>query len=129
MDPGIIITGGIGILTTFCSGFFTYLFSKRKYNAEVDSKTIQNLSGSMEVYNKITKDLEKKIDTYIGMAEENRVEVIRLKGIVYRLINKVCVDGTCTARQPYSAEEVEEILGIINNPQYNEADLKKNRTE
>lgn len=113
MDLGVIITALIGIVTTFSSSLITWIFSRRKYNAEVDNKTLQNLSGSVEVYNRITQDLEKKIDSYIELSEQNRLEVIRLKGIVYRLINKICTDGTCTNRQPYTTEEVEEIMGIL----------------
>lgn len=113
MDPGILITAGIGAFTTFFSGFVTWLFSKKKYNAEVDSTTIKNLSSSVDVYKAIVKDLENKIDSYIEVSEKNRIEVIRLKGIVYRLINKVCTDGTCTNRQPYTTEEVEEIMGML----------------
>lgn len=123
MDVGVLITAGIGIFTTFCSGLFTWLFSKKKYNAEVDSKTIENVSSSLEVYKNIVSDLERKIDSYIAISEENRLEVIRLKGIVYRLINKVCTDGTCTNRQPYSAKEVEDIMGMLN-----ETDIKKNKS-
>lgn len=113
MDPGVLITAGIGVVTTFCSSLITWVFSKRKYNAEVDNKTIENLASSVEVYKTIVSDLEKKIDSYIQISEDNRLEVIRLKGIVFRLINKVCTDGTCTNRQPYSVEEVEEIMGMI----------------
>lgn len=115
MDIGIIITAAIGIVTTFCSSLITWLFSKKKYNAEVDSQTISNISESIEVYKKVVNDLETKIDSYIDMAEKNRVEVIRLKNIVYRIINKVCTDGRCTTRQPYTAKEVKEIMGILND--------------
>ena len=34
MDLGVLITAGIGTVTTFCSAFFTFIFSKKKYNAE-----------------------------------------------------------------------------------------------
>lgn len=124
MDFGILVTAGIGIVTTFCSGLFTWLFSKRKYNAEVDSKTLDNISRSVEVYKAIVTDLEKKINSYIEVAEDNRLEVIRLKGIVYRMINKVCTDGTCINRQPYTTEEVEEIMGMIKKDE-NEKDSRK----
>lgn len=114
MDLGILITACAGVLTSFMASFATWFFSRKKYNAEVDNTTIENLSKSVEVYKTIVKDLETKIDSYIGVSEENRLEVIRLKGIVFRIINKVCVDGSCINRQPYSAKEVEEIMGIIS---------------
>lgn len=115
MDLGIIITGAIGIITTFCSGLFTYLFSKRKYNAEVDSKTLENLSDAMQAYDKIVHDLNLRLTDYMKLSEENRVEVVKLKGIVYRLISKVCTDGKCTLRQSYTEEEVKEILGLLDD--------------
>lgn len=38
-----IIIALIGIIATGCSSFFTYIFTKRKYNAEVDHQMIENL--------------------------------------------------------------------------------------
>lgn len=36
----ILITGGVGILTTIAGSFATWVFAKKKYNAEVDTNLI-----------------------------------------------------------------------------------------
>lgn len=113
---GTLIASLIGVVTTFVSGFTSYLFARRKYNAEVDNQTVRNVADSLKVYKDIVADLEDKIDAYIEVAETNRVEVIRLKGIIHRMINKICTDGTCTSRIPYTTEEVKEILGMLDEP-------------
>ena len=53
MDLGILVTAGIGTVTTFCSAFFTFLFSKKKYNAEVASTQISNMQASLDIYQEI----------------------------------------------------------------------------
>ena len=43
IDIGILITGGIGIVTTVASGFTSWFFTSNKYNSEVDNNVIQNM--------------------------------------------------------------------------------------
>ena len=43
MNIDVIITAIIGVCTTAASSLITWLFSKRKYNAEVDNNVISNL--------------------------------------------------------------------------------------
>ena len=37
IDVGILITGGIGIITTIASGWASWFFARKKYNSEVDN--------------------------------------------------------------------------------------------
>lgn len=111
MDFGVLITAGIGIVTTFFSGFFTWLFSKRKYNAEADSSEIDNLKKSMKLYQELLEDCNKKLQFYITMSEENRIEVFRLRDIVYRLLNNSCLLLGCEKRQFYTEDQIRDILG------------------
>lgn len=112
MDIGVIITACIGVVTTFCSGLFTWLFSKKKYNAEVDSNVIENLKRSIEVYETMIRDLQKRLDFYVNIAEENRVEMYRVKNVMLQLLDNVCTDKTCMNRKYYTDEEIKEILGM-----------------
>lgn len=114
MDIGVIITAGIGVVTTFCSGFFTWLFSKKKYNAEVDSDVIENLKKSIEVYETMIIDLQKRLDFYVNIAENNRVEMYRVKNVMLQLLDNVCTDKTCMSRKYYTEEEIRGILGVAN---------------
>ena len=109
IDWGIIITGAVGIVTNFV----TWFLARRKYNTEVDSNEIENLRKSLEFYENIVKDNNKKLAFYIDLAENNRVEVYRLKGVIHRLLNNSCLDNGCIKRQFYTEEQIRDILGEI----------------
>ena len=111
IDIGIIITGGIGIVTTIVSGWTSWFFARKKYYTEVDSNEIENLKKSLEFYENIVKDNNQKLQFYINLSEENRVEVYRLKGIIHRLLNNSCLDNTCIKRQFYTEDQIKDILG------------------
>lgn len=111
IDVGILITGGIGLVTTIVSGWTSWFFARKKYNAEVDSNEIENLKKSLEFYESIVKDNNKKLQFYIDLAENNRIEVYRLKGVIHRLLNNSCLDNGCIKRMFYTEEQIRNILG------------------
>ena len=113
IDLGILITGGIGFITTIVSGWTSWFFARKKYNTEVDSNEIENLKKSLEFYESIVKDNNKKLQFYIDLAEDNRIEVYRLKGVIHRLLNNSCLDNDCIKRKFYTDEQIREILGEL----------------
>ena len=113
IDVGILITGGVGLVTTIVSGWTSWFFARKKYNTEVDSNEIENLKKSLEFYESIVKDNNKKLQFYIGLAEDNRIEVYRLKGVIHRLLNNSCLDNDCIKRKFYTDEQIREILGEL----------------
>lgn len=110
VDLGILITGGVGMVTTFMSGWVSWFFARRKYNSEVDSNEIENLKKSLEFYEAIVRDNNKKLQFYIDLAENNRIEVYRLKGVIQRLLNNSCLDNGCIKRKFYTEEQIKDIL-------------------
>lgn len=113
IDYGVLITGGVGVVTTFISGFVSWFFTRRKYNTEVNSNEIANLKESLDFYKKIVEDNNKKLQFYIDLAETNRKEVYRLKGVVYRLLNNSCLDNGCLERKFFTEEQIGSILGHV----------------
>ena len=113
IDVGILITGGIGLVTTVASGWTSWFFARKKYNTEVDSNEIENLKKSLEFYESIVKDNNKKLQFYIDLAENNRIEVYRLRGVIHRLLNNSCLDDGCIKRKFYTEEQIREILGEV----------------
>lgn len=113
IDVGILITGGIGLITTIVSGWTSWFFARKRYNTEVDSNEIENLKKSLEFYESIVKDNNKKLQFYIDLAENNRIEVYRLKGVIHRLLNNSCLDNGCIKRKFYTEEQIREILGEV----------------
>lgn len=124
IDVGILITGGIGLVTTIVSGWTSWFFARKKYNAEVDSNEIENLKKSLEFYESIVKDNNKKLQFYIDLAENNRIEVYRLKGVIHRLLNNSCLDNGCIKRMFYTEEQIRNILGEVA-PHIDEEDAIK----
>lgn len=125
IDTGILITGGIGLLTTIVSSWASYFFARRKYNTEVDSKEIENLKESLKFYEEIVKDNNKKLQFYINLAENNRIEVYRLKGVIHRLLNNSCLDNGCVQRKFYTEEQIRDILGeVVPSPKEDEDETK-----
>lgn len=112
MDPSLI-TGIVTFGTNLATGIVTWLLARRKYNTEVDSNEIENLKKSLEFYEDIVRDNNRKLQFYIKLAEGNRVEVYRLKGIIHRLLNNSCLDNICTKRQFYTEDQIRDILGEV----------------
>lgn len=113
IDWGIVVTGAVGLVTTLASSITTWFLARKKYNTEVDSNEIENLKKSLEFYENIVRDNNKKLAFYIDLAENNRVEVYRLKGVIHRLLNNSCLDNGCIKRQFYTEEQIRDILGEI----------------
>lgn len=113
IDTDILITSGIGLVTTIVGSCTSWFFARRKYNAEVDSNEIENLRKSLEFYEDIVKDNNKKLQFYIGLSENNRIEVYRLKGVIHRLLNNSCLDNDCIKRKFYTEEQIRDILGEV----------------
>lgn len=39
----LLITGGIGLVSTIVSGWVSWVFARKKYNSEVDGNLIENM--------------------------------------------------------------------------------------
>lgn len=114
MDLQILITAGVGIVTTFCSGFFAFLFSKKKYNAEVDSTRISNMQASLDIYQDMVKDLGRKLDLYSKIVDKNKAEVMKLKSVVIKMMGKICTIESCKNRCPYSDSELDDLFKLLD---------------
>lgn len=114
MDLQVLITAGVGIVTTFCSGFFAFLFSKKKYNAEVDSARISNMQASLDIYQDMVKDLGRKLDLYSKIVDKNKAEVVKLKSVVIKMMGKICTIESCKNRCPYSDSELDDLFKLLD---------------
>lgn len=119
METNVIITAAVGLVANIVTSIVTWLLTRKKYNTEVDSNEIENLKKSLEFYEDIVKDNNKKLQFYINLAESNRTEVYRLKGIIHRLLNNSCLDNSCIKRKFYTENQIKDILGEVT-PNQNE---------
>ena len=87
----IAITGGI--ITTFLSGFSSWFFTKKKYNAEVDNNLINNMQDSLEFYKALADDNKARLDEVLSENADLRKEVSDLREQVSRLTSALAQYG------------------------------------
>jgi hypothetical protein len=99
IDLGILITGGVGIITTVISGWTSWFFARRKYNSEVDNNLIENMQQSLGFYKKLSDDNENRLDEVLKRNAELEQEIKDLRRQVFSLMDSICTDLTCQLRK------------------------------
>lgn len=99
IDLGILITGGVGIITTVISGWTSWFFARRKYNSEVDNNLIENMQQSLEFYKKLSDDNKNRLDEVLKRNAELEQEVRDLRKQMFSLMSSICTDLTCQLRK------------------------------
>lgn len=99
IDLGILITGGVGIITTVISGWTSWFFARRKYNSEVDNNLIENMQQSLEFYKKLSDDNKNRLDEVLKRNAELEQEIKDLRKQMFSLMNSICTDLTCQLRE------------------------------
>lgn len=99
IDLGILITGGVGIITTVISGWASWFFARRKYNSEVDNNLIENMQQSLEFYKKLSDDNKNRLDEVLKRNAELEQEIRDLRKQMFSLMNSICTGLTCQLRK------------------------------
>lgn len=99
IDLGILITGGVGIITTVISGWTSWFFARRKYNSEVDNNLIENMQQSLEFYKKLSDDNKDRLDEVLKRNAELEQEIKDLRKQMFSLMHSICTDLTCQLRK------------------------------
>ena len=108
IDLGIIITGGIGALTTIVSGWASWFYTRRKYNSEVDSNVIHNMKSSLDFYEQLTTDTNNRLKEILQKNKELETQVNNLRNQLFNLMSSICTDLTCQLRQ-HNEEKLKNI--------------------
>ena len=99
MDISILITGGVGLLTSIISSWTTWFFARRKYNSEVDSNLINNMKESLDFYEKLSSDNRERLEEVLKRNTELEQEVGELRKQLFNLMSSICTDLTCQLRK------------------------------
>lgn len=99
IDGGILITAGVGFLTTIVSGWTSWFFARKKYNSEVDNNLINNMKESLEFYTRLSEDNKLRLDRALSRNEELEKEVKELRQQVMGLVTNICTDLSCQIRK------------------------------
>ena len=106
IDLGILITGGIGLITTIVSGWASWFFARKKYNSEVDNQLIKNMNESLEFYKKLSDDNRGRLEEVLKRNDElekrdERLEeeIRQLRTQMLNFMSSLCTDLTCQLRK------------------------------
>ena len=94
----ILITGGVGLVSTIVSSCISWVLARKKYNSEVDHNTIENMDDSLNFYTKLSDDNRARLEE---LTERNRVleaEIQELRKQVLDLTFNICLDLSCAHR-------------------------------
>lgn len=78
MNNTIIAIAG-GAISTILSGFVSWFFAKRKYNAEVDNHLITNMQESLEFYKTLADDNKVRLEVVLQENAALRKEVNEMR--------------------------------------------------
>ena len=99
IDLDILITGGIGLVTTIVSGWASWFFARKKYNSEVDSNLIKNMQESLEFYKQLSDDNRERLEDVLKRNEELEKEVKKFNERLLNIMTTICVDLSCQVRK------------------------------
>lgn len=98
MDISILITGGVGLLTTIISSWTTWFFARKKYNSEVDLNLVEKMEKSLEFYKSLSDDNKNRLEEITERNNELEKEVQELRKQVLNLTMNICMDLACSHR-------------------------------
>lgn len=98
IDLGILITGGIGLVTTIVSSWTSWFFARRKYDSEVDSNLINNMKETLGFYEQLSSDNKSRLEEVLKRNAELEEEVRELRKQVTAMISMICSNNTCIHR-------------------------------
>lgn len=99
MDWSILVTALAGVVGTVGGSWGSYIFTKKKYNVEVDSAKIANLEHIIDIQNAHIENLSKRLDTVLNRNEQLEKQIVDLRRTVYNLMSSICKDFTCPNRR------------------------------
>ena len=95
----VLITAGIGLVSTFIGSWTSLFFARKKYNSEVDNNLIQNMKESLEFYKKLSDDNRERLQEVLKRNDSLEQEVRDLRQQMFNIMGSLCVDLTCQMRK------------------------------
>lgn len=89
----------IGVLSTALGSYMSFLFTRKKYHTEVDNNVIENMQKSLDFYTKLSDDNKARLEEALKRNDALEDEVRDLRNQMFKLLNNICYDLTCSARQ------------------------------
>ena len=102
------------IFTTGIGSFFGWLFTRKKYNAEVEGARVQNFDAAIEAYKKMYEDMIDDLKTQNGElkgeVESLKQELAENRKQIITLTNFVLASAMRKADENCDFSELKEII-------------------
>ena len=98
IEYDVLITGGVGLITSIVSSWTTWFFARKKYNSEVDLNLVEKMEKSLEFYKSLSDDNRTRLEEITERNNELEKEVQELRKQVLNLTMNICMDLTCVNR-------------------------------
>lgn len=98
VDYDVIITGGVGLITSIVSSWATWFFARKKYNSEVDLNLVEKMEKSLEFYKSLSDDNTARLEDLTERNKSLEEELQDLRKQVLNLTLNICMDLTCANR-------------------------------
>lgn len=98
IDVDILITGGVGLVTSIVSSCTTWFLARKKYNSEVDLNLVEKMEKSLEFYKSLSDDNKTRLEEITERNNELEKEVQELRKQVLNLTMNICMDLACAHR-------------------------------
>ena len=98
IDVDVLITGGVGLITSIVSSWTAWFFARKKYNSEVDLNLVEKMEKSLEFYRSLSDDNRTRLEEITERNNELEKEVQELRKQVLNLTMNICMDLTCAHR-------------------------------
>lgn len=127
IDIQVIVTGIVGLITTITTGFVSWLFAKKKYNAEVDSNLIENMQKSLDFYMKLSDDNKARLDEALRRNDFLQDEITKLKDQVNELTLSLCYDLSCELRKKATKRVFKTAKSLKDKPTENHNEIESTK--
>ena len=98
IDADVLITGGVGLITSVVSSWTTWFFARKKYNSEVDLNLVEKMEKSLEFYRSLSDDNRTRLEEITERNNKLENEEQELRKHVLNLTMNICMDLACTHR-------------------------------
>ena len=110
----ILISSLIGLFVTIATNIATFFLTRRKYNTEVDSQKIKNMSDSFDTYKKMMESnlaTQKETMEIVITSQNQKIELLQkennslkqqvsqLQMQMINILGSICLDSTCKLRK------------------------------
>lgn len=105
-EVDVLITAGVGVISSIISAWTSWFFARKKYDSEVDNNLIKNMQESLDFYRQLSDDNKARLEEVLKRNAElekrdERLEdeVRQLRNQVMTLMSQICMDLSCKIRQ------------------------------